>query len=68
MNYGFLNRSVYTPEDRKRKRVASRYTLGYNIYTIIPASFLSRIRVYSVQTWEVRDNLAEPYILNNAEM
>jgi len=68
MNYGYLNWSVYSPQDRKRERVASRYTLGYSIYIILPASFLSLIRVCSVQTWEVRDNLAELYVLNNPEM
>jgi len=68
MNYGYLNWSVYSPQDRKRKRLASRYTFGYSIYIILPASFLSHIRVYSVRTWEVHDNLEELYILNNSEM
>jgi len=68
MNYGYLNWSVYSPQDRKRKPLASRYTWGYSIYIILPVSFLSRIKFYSVRTWEVRDNLAELYILNNSEM
>jgi hypothetical protein len=68
MNYGYLNWRVYSPQDRKRKRLASRYTLGYSINIIPPARFLSRVRVYSVRTGEVHDNLADLYILNNSEM